>query len=81
MRMRILEFFFEKGEQTKKDMTSKDVLISTLISVVLSVGILSFLRANGININSNSILGWIIFVVINFLSFYGIKSLKLKRIK
>ncbi len=58
--MRILDFFFEKGEPTKKDMTSKNVLISSLISVVLSVVFLSCLRANGIKIHSDSILGTVI---------------------
>jgi O-antigen/teichoic acid export membrane protein len=77
--MRILEFFFEKGEPTKKDMTPKDGLISSLISVVLSVLTLSCLRTNGINIHSGSILGWVIYVVIFFLSFYAIKRYKEKK--
>ncbi|CRK83336.1 hypothetical protein [Neobacillus massiliamazoniensis] len=79
MLMRILEFFFEKGEPTKKDMTSKDVLISSLISVVLSVLTLACLRANGINIHSGSILGWVIYVVIFYLSYYAIKRYKEKK--
>jgi FtsH-binding integral membrane protein len=74
--MRILEFFFEKGEPTKKDMTFKHNSIALLISVVLSVLTLSCLRANGINIQSDSILGWVIYAVMYFLSFYAIKSIK-----
>jgi hypothetical protein len=76
--MRILEFFFEKGEPTKKDMTFKNLLISYLISVVLSVLTLSCLRANGINIRSNSIFGWVISIVIYILCFYAIKRYKEK---
>jgi pheromone shutdown protein TraB len=79
--MRILEFFFEKGEPTKKDMTFKYNSIALLISVVLSVVILSCLRANGINIHSGSILGWVIFSVIYYLIFYAIKWSKGKKIK
>ncbi|MDR7003059.1 hypothetical protein J2Y67_005614 [Neobacillus niacini] len=79
--MRILEFFFEKGEPSKKDMTFKDNSIAFLISVVLSVVILSCLRANGIKIHSDSIRGWVIFLVIYFLSFYTIKWSKGKKIK
>lgn len=78
--MRILEFFFEKGEPTKKNMTFKDNSIAFLISVVLSVVILSCLRANGIKIHSDSIRGWVIFLVIYFLSFYTIKWSKGKKI-
>ncbi|CRK84696.1 hypothetical protein BN000_04742 [Neobacillus massiliamazoniensis] len=55
-------------------MTIKNVLISSLISVVLSVVILSCLRANGINIHSDSIPGYVIFVVIYLLSLFAIKS-------
>ncbi|CRK84642.1 hypothetical protein BN000_04687 [Neobacillus massiliamazoniensis] len=61
-------------------MTSKNVLISSLISVVLSVLTLSCLRANGIIIHSGSILGWVIYVVIYTLCFYAIKRYKEKNI-
>jgi hypothetical protein len=79
--MRFLDLFFEKGEPTKRDMTFKNVVISLLISVVLSVVFLSYPRANGINIHSDSILGCVIFGGINFLSYYAIKGLKAKGIK
>ncbi|WML53353.1 hypothetical protein RCG17_01195 [Neobacillus sp. PS3-12] len=77
--MRILEFFFEKGEPTKKDMTFKDNLIAILISVVISVVILSCLRADGIKIHSDSIRGWVILLVIYYSSFYTIKWSKGKK--
>ena len=47
--MRILEFFFEKGEPTKKDMTFKKVAISAFISVIITVVIRALLRDNGIH--------------------------------
>jgi hypothetical protein len=72
--MRILEFFFEKGEQTKKDMTIKKLVICAFTAAILSVVISSVLRANGIHFQDDNVFGsTFLFGVIYSLIFLLIK--------